>query len=301
MKDFISKMIDKHTKVVLWFCSFIFLFIKGCIPVTSNPQNVLQYFFNIASGVFSSLGVAIIVSLITTYIKNALDYGQFSTKNEKLKQVKTLITSNENTPLDLYKQKFVENIFNLNSKYRDNVVYEAKFFLENDQVCAKTKMSYIENRSLNDAKFNEISVSFDTESSTVNYYKITNPNNVNNSVTIQKEGIKHKTSKAHGDSLIYIDYCKIPTEYQKLSAIMVEKEYTFIGQDHWISYAIFFKQPLTSLHFSLEVEDGLSIKEVTIIGNENLYSKNQTTNKVTLSCNNWLSHHNGFLIIISKV
>lgn len=81
---------------------------------------------------------------------------------------------------------------------------------------------------------------------------------------------------------------------------MIEKESVFIGEDHWISYAILFIRPITTLHFSLTTDDDLSIKEVTIIGNENLYSKHQEEHKVELSCNKWLSNHNGFLIIIGK-
>ncbi len=211
-----KKFFEEHTSLVLSVAGIGLLIIAQLVESLLYPipfiksNTILNYTTVVIKSVFSSMGIALIVGMITTRIKTSYDLSTTLSNKEKLNYLTTLISSNENTLIDLYKRQIVKDTFNFTSTYRDNVVYEANVYIEGGKVYAKTKMNYTEYRSPKDKKFEEIKTIFDKPNSKILYYKITNPDNVNDNVTISQEDIKERTTKAHGDSMIYEKYCSVP-------------------------------------------------------------------------------------------
>lgn len=272
------------------------------LPIVKSTP-FLHWCVIIISKICASIGLALVVGYFTNRIKTSEIIESYinMTKQQKNKILELLVDSKNDNALGTYKKNLIEDVLEYNSKYRDNVTYNARVFEMNNIVYAETTMNYIEYRSLNDNElFSELRTTFDSSNSKVEYYKITHPDNVNDYVIIKEDQIKLRNTKAHGDSLIYEQYCEIPERFRKLPYLCIEKKYIFTGEDHWINYTIMFARPLIKMSFTLTIEKDLSFKEVTVIGNENLYSKSQDDHSITFTSTKWLSHYNGFSIIIAK-
>lgn len=264
-----------------------------------NENGVLHWIISIFSMLCSSIGLALVICFITNKINSVETIISYSrmTKNQKKKVINTLIpTENE---FSNYKKLSVTKILNLKDTYKTNVVYNVEVSVDNDTVIATTTMTYKEYRYSD--QFNEVKAKFDSSESYIKYIKIINPDNPNDFDLIESKSIKKNKYKANGCEMEFEQTGKLSHIYKNKKCLNIEKEIFFKGYDHWISYALLFETPISDVNFNLSViSPELTIKEVTIFGDNDSYSKKQTDKSVKLTSSKWLSNNNGFLIIISK-
>ena len=61
-----------------------------------------------------------------------------------------------------------------------------------------------------------------------------------------------------------------------------------------------FMRHSLGVNFRFTTTDGLIIKEVTIFGDDKLYTKVQKEDTLSINSTKWISSNNGFSIIIAK-
>lgn len=291
---------NKYKAFLAW--GFILVLLGVIFKLNISPYIENAFFklvLEIISNIISSVGTALIIGYITSLVKISENIKDQLSKKGKQKVIMEILDLPDE--MSKYKRDKVKSLMNMESEYRTNTVYNAEAFLEHGVVSVKTTMSYTEhNRNKNNKDGDKIFVRFDYDTSKINYIKISNPDNSNDSVLFTPDKIVYNQKEAHGDGLIYEGYCKIPKKYQDMPTLNIEKQYTFIGEDHWVSYGIILSHLTNGINFNLNYSKELTIKEVTIFGEENLYSKKQTSTYVNIKSTNWLPQYGGFLIIIGK-
>lgn len=267
-----------------------------------TKRKAILYAVTGMSKIASSIGLALIVGFFTAKIKINEKLNDNVSIHKKSEIINELMVNGDQ--LDEFKKTQANNILNLKCRFRTNVNYHVNISIKKDEnqheyVVAETIMEYIEHNSKED--FERISTYFDDEKSYVEYIKVSDPKNINESFEYKNEHIHTNRVNAYSNDLQYESYCNINKKLRKLDNIHVEKKYVFIGQDHWITYGLIFQCPTNGVNVSITAENGLKIKESTFFDDTISYSKTQTSsNHMMITSNQWLTNHSGFLIVISK-
>lgn len=243
-----------------------------------------------------AFGSGLIVAYFGTIIKVSDKISEMLSKSGKEKIINETIGFEEQ--LSDYKQKRIKDIISLNEEYRTNTVYHAFAYVKDNQVVVETILSYTV--YLPEKEIEPIKVRFDTDTSVVNYIKITNPQNSNDSITFEEKDLSYTQTGAHGDGLIYEWSCDIPKRFKKCKCVNIEKKYTIYGEDHWVNYGIIFQHITEGLSFMLTLSQGLTIKETTICEKPNVFSVKYTPKGIIFRAEQYLSRYGGFSIIITK-
>lgn len=253
----------------------------------------------ILSKLFSSVGLALIVSFITANIKKNEEVMKILSKTNK-KEVATELAKQDNE-MDEYKSLLIDEIFELPLRFRTNVNVNMTAYL--DKKCGQVKvevlMDFIE---YGQNKEKTLLTCFDNGRDYVEYYNVIDTDNANNSEKITS--ISSRKLKAHGSSFNYEYYVEIPSEFINKKMLKVEKKYCIIGYDHWINTGIIFALPAKNVNITLNLKDGLIIRQDTIIAKENVFSRNYypevNPSSYKLSTNGWISHLDGVIFVIAK-
>lgn len=267
----------------------------GIIEYTKDIP-VLYWVCVIVSKAMSTVGLALIIGCITNKIKYSSDEYSFMDEDQKKKVLETIVSNDGK--LDDYRKQLITQCLDMEERFKTNVSYHVKIFNGDDgKVHANTIMICKEFR---EEDFDNIVIGFDQPTSYVEKVKVYDPDDPNHPKIIDRQSIKATSRTANGSDLEYSKLCKLPEQFKKRDCLSFEKEFVLCGQDHWISYALLFQCPMQGVHFVLETQDGLIIQEVTIFGENDTYSKTQTPTTLTLDSSKWLSHNNGFIIIVSN-
>lgn len=257
---------------------------------------ILSWSISILSKVSSALGLSLAIGFFTEKIKISKNSIKNMTNEDKQELIQQIIT--DENDLSKYKQKNILDIFNYNSSIKLNVKYSVSVFVDEKSgcVCAETLQSYV----IQQGKEKKItnSIYFDNEKSNIQYFKFSNPNDTNDFEKVEQ--IHVEKCQAFGENFEYNNYCYVPKKYLAMDNICVESKYTFYGKEHWISYGVMLQNPTNGIDFELTAKDGLTVKEVMIFEDTNLYSEIKEANKVHISSTQWLSNYSGFTIIIGK-
>lgn len=243
-----------------------------------------------------ALGSGLIVAFFSTKIKISDKISEMLRKSGKEKIIDELLPTKGK--LSNYLHLKIKHFLSFDEEYRTNTVYKVNAMIQDDKVIVETILTYT--MYFDSKKSPIVKMCFDTESSVAEYIKFSNPDNSNDNITIEKEKLSFKKTGAHGDGLIYEYSCLIPKKYRKCEYINIEKKYTFSGEDHWINFGIIFQHLTQGLDFSLTLSDELKINEITIFEDQNIFSKKQTDNLLSITTTQWLSRYGGFSVLIAK-
>lgn len=262
---------------------------------------VLVWVLTVISKILSTVGLSIVIGHFTAKIKMSEKIEDIFSSKQKVDIINNLIC--EGNKLDEYKKSILANMRKSKSNYRTNVVYKLHVYKDKTEkiVCSNIRISYVEHRV--EKGVDSIISYFDRDETETKFIKISNPDNLNDSVILKSDKIKKEKSTAFSSDLEYTHKCIIPKRFKRMEKLVIEKEIVFKGQDHWINCAMIFMCPHHGISFTLNTEDGLVIKEDTIFGDNQSYSKEfskEKPNTITLSSNSWLSGYHGFSIIVAE-
>lgn len=298
-----------NTGIRLLCIGLVFLLINtwlelGVISNNSNATNPLPDWSVLAlttvSKLLSAVGTALIIGFITNYIKvKYIDDYKTLSEFQVFEHVKKIVSrfSKDKEHLIGYKEKSISKILRDYPNCRTNVRYNVDAYIENGKVFTRTFIIYDEHK--ND-RFDRISNFSDDAHIDVKSIKISSLDNSNTSEELCS--IKENEHKAFCRAKKFEKYADIPSSFQMMDSIHVEKEIIIAGEDHWQSYAAIFLTPSRGVSFALSTRDGLEIKDVIIFGDDGSFSMtiNEHKNNVLINSSSWVSANNGFFILIAK-
>lgn len=264
----------------------------------NGMYNVAKWGLSILSSVLLAVGLALIISVITNRIeKNSADYSCVS-KNEAINIIDSIMSNSKNKDFNEYKSEQVRKIMETQNNIRTNTTYNIQIYVKDGKVYAKTTQSFIEWKTSDN--FGRISNFSNSENMIIESVKISDPNNSYINEKFVYKDIKKENSTVFGEDLKFERFVEIPDKFKNNDSLLIEKVFTIIGEDHWLNYALMFMRPSLGVNFRLTTADGLIIKEVTIFGDDKLYTKDQKEDTLSINSTKWISNNNGFSIIIAK-
>lgn len=264
----------------------------------NGMYNVAKWGLGILSSVLLAVGLALIISVITNRIeKNSADYSCVS-KNEAISIINSIMSNSYNKDFNEYKSEQVQKIMETQDNIRTNTTYNVQVYVKNGKVYAKTTQSFIEWKTSDD--FGRISNFSNSENMIIESVKISDPNNSYINEKFVYKDIKKENSTVFSEDLKFERFVEIPDKFKNNDSLLIEKVFTIVGEDHWLNYALMFMRPSLGVNFRLTTTDGLIIKEVTIFGDDKLYTKDQKEDTLSINSTKWISNNNGFSIIIAK-
>ena len=248
----------------------------------------------------SAIGIALIISYITSYINSKyIDGYKALSDQQAFEHTKAIVSrfSRDKEYLMEYKNASVLKVLNNYPNCRTDVRYSVEAFVTDNKVHTRTFLSYNEYKT---DGFYRISNYSDDQGIQVKNIKVSAIDNTNASQGL--DNVKEEEHKAFSQSKKYEKYVDIPPNFQKMDAIHVEKELVITGEDHWQSYAAIFLTPSRGVSFSLNARDGLKIKDVIIFGDDGSFSitLNEQRNTVNITSSSWIAADNGIFVLIAK-
>lgn len=268
------------------------------IALDNEGYNVLKWISVIVSNVCLALGLSLIISVITKWVeKSQIDYRNLSIQ-EATNIIGDIVSNTDDSNLNAYKKERALKIYNINYNIRTRTAYNVEVYIENNRVCAKTNQIFLEHKT--SGNFSKIANYSNSESMIIESIKISDPSDTNNSKIFKNNDVKIRNITAFSEELRFERFVEIPEEFKDKDLLLIEKEFVLIGEDHWLNYALMFMRPSLGVNFNLVTRDNLIIKEVTVFGDDNIYSKDQKDNRLVLNSTNWIANNNGFSVIIAR-
>lgn len=316
----------RQFKQYRWFHFFSKWFFIGLVCIAAGvivdafwrPQEnpLLEAVSRVVPGVLSTMGIALLMGSIFDFSKNSEHFMKFVT--DLLSNIvvsKTFLTTmtdrSKEEALSLILRptdKQIEQYPNINAffkkrikefstmfdiNFKTNVNLEVKAYKKDGKVYCETTMTQTIYK-IGD-KFQDVKVIFEKAGSETKNAVILPPVGKEVTPNISKEefesgGIKYT-------SYIY----NIPEELCKYDHLVVKRTMVEPGFDHWINYYWQSTTPYEGVIFSLDCEEGLTIKDHMIFDNKAAYHVVCSNNKrrLEITSSQWLDTDTGFVVTVS--
>lgn len=208
----------------------------------------------------------------------------------------------KNDGLDEYRIKQLKSITSDWSVFRINGSYSGEAYKEDGIVFFSAVIKYQLKFNCGVADYIEKTfVSEDTAE--VSYVKFSNPDNPNENCIIPQRDLSKKRTTANGTSFEFLYETKVPTEFEHLNLINVEKKMVFKGSDHWVNSGWLNSLPTQCFNISINCKDGLIIKEKMIFDSTDTYflsTEEACVDRFIAYTYQWANPFTGFVVTIGE-
>lgn len=330
MSDNIFKKIFKS----FLFYGIICLLTSALIDSLLKPLNIiettkiLEILVSIASIMFSSLGVGLIIGFFVDMVRGSKEYIDFIDKRlyqtiikkDFLKQlsdqsntnmIMSLIETKDNYFIDnknahKYLENKINNLYSISKlSFRTNFTYNADIFFDKtkNKVCQKTTIRYRLHKT--DGKFAPIKTCFDKLDSYIEKIEVSCGEGKNKKYRkYDKKQSPFKLSDVNDAMLGYNEYInirEIDDIFQNESSITITKTIVEYGYDHWLNCAWISLNPTFDFSVNIKCRDNLKIKEYILFDDSNLFTNIESDeSSFCLTSDTWLDSYTGFSLTISN-
>lgn len=279
----------------------------------------MQYIINLTSQFFQSVGVAILVANIFTFILGTEEFVTYI--REKLVNIvvsKEFISKlNQDEQRNLlrmvlkpakelsaiysgitsYFDQYIEDSMKLfESTYRGHMKIDAIASYDEDKKIMQVLMEvdYIVYKTSD--KFEPIILGLEDPSSEHIETIIRGSGNLEERLT-NENAVKVDIDDPTMNQMLEL---KIPEKFNSLSHINVSRKIIERGSDHWQSFSYKTVKACDQVTISLRCDDGLEIKNCSTYGVQSKYSIDKSKSRVKVTYNDWLSPGFGVNIIVAK-
>lgn len=303
-----------------WFFISIILIVSGLAASGNTFDNsMLKYLFDLFSQLLQSVGLAILVANIFTFIMGTDQFMKYV--REKL--VSIVVSKEFISKLSLEEQRNllkivlkpakelsaiysgISNYFNqyiedsmvlFDSTYRGHMKIEAVASMDNDKSCVQIEMDvdYLVYKTSDE--FEPLILGLEDESSEHVETTIRGAGNLEVKLT-NDDAIAMDIDDPTMSNMFKI---KIPEIFNHLSHINVSRKLIERGSDHWQAFSYKTAKACDQVTISLRCEDELEIKNCSTYGVQNKYSIEKSASRIKVGYSDWLSPGFGVNIIVSK-
>ena len=277
----------------------------------------------LASDVFSTIGVALLLGSIFDFAKNSEDYTRFIsntikdtiitkdflerlTEEEKKNVLKAVaVPSNpqleQYSSIGTYYKKSIDSFIDLCKKpFKTNISINIVAKIKDGKVICEGDVSYRRYRV--GEKYQPIETSFpQSDSEMINNY-ILLPDGSRYDLVAEKDIKPADDADLKREKLNKKYFTIIPENLNHHPYITLCKTIKEIGNDHWIAFNWTSLTACDGISFNLVCQDDLIIKTHKVFDNPRLYeiNLNEEKSKITIVSTSWLNEYTGFSLIISK-
>lgn len=310
VKNFFSK----------WFYISIILILIGLVlSDIESTHKSHQYLFNLASNLLESIGIAIFVANIFTFVIGTEEFLKFI--REKLvgivvsKDFIAKLNQDEQRGLlhmvlkpaqelssvysgisDYFNQYIDDSLCLFDTSYRGHMVLDAVASYNCEKKCIQVEFDL-------DYVIYKVSDEFDSlklglEDERFQHIKtvIKGSGDLKSELTDDDA----KTIEINDPTLAKMCEIKVPDKFNKFSQINISRKIIEYGEDHWQVFSYKTIKACDQLTVVLRCEDGLIIKKCSTYGVQDRFSIEQEDKKVKISYNDWLSPGFGVNIMVAK-
>lgn len=303
-----------------WFYLSIILILIGLILSGLKIENSLgQYVLVLVSQLLQSIGIAILVANIFTFILGTEQFVNYI--REKLVSiviskdfVSNLNQSEQRNLLKMvlkpakelsamysgitsYFDQYIEDSMKLfDSTYRGHMRIDAVASYDEERGCMQVLMEvdYIVYK-ISD-KFEPIILGLEDPSSEHLETIIRGSGNIEELLTNDNA----ENIESEDPTMNQMLELKIPEKFNALSHINVSRKIIERGSDHWQSFSYKTAKACDQVTISLRCDDDVEVKSCNTYGVQSKYSIEKTESRVKVTYNDWLSPGFGVNIIVAK-
>lgn len=303
-----------------WFYFSIILILIGLIANGLKSENLLfQYILTLLSQLFQSIGVAILVANIFTfiigteqfvkYIREKLvnivvskDFVSKLNQDEQRNLLKMVLKPARElsaiySGISSYFDQYIDDSMRLfDSTYRGHMKIEAIASYDKEKECVQILMEvdYLVYKVSD--KFEPIILGLEDASSEHIETVIRGAGNLEEKLT-SNDAVSMDVDDPTMKQMMKIE---IPEKFNNLSHINVSRKILERGSDHWQAFSYKTAKACDQVTISLRCEDDLEIKNCSTYGVQSKYSIEKNEHRVKVTYNDWLSPGFGVNIIVSR-
>lgn len=307
------------------YIGFIFILCSAIISLLNGyvTNELLKWPIEIASDLFSTIGIALFIGAIFDMAKNSSAFVEMISKilsnivisktflktlsNEDKRQSLEIILKPSGNQLQQYSN--IENYFQkkvdettamFDTNFKTNLNIKVDVYRNNDKNCIESKsvLSYRIYKINN--KFRPIETWLEMPDSEITATKIYYGDKIR---SINKDDMKPINKEDSLSNTPYVKtYIEIPDEMHTAPYLTIQYEIIERGQDHWTNYHWSSLTPYDGINFTLSCKDNLMIKEHFLFDNANNYNVDISEHKdeISILSTIWLNQHSGFTITVAN-
>lgn len=318
---------EKKYEKKRWYNFFSKWFFEGLIciclsiiiTVCINPQHiVLKSIISIISGIFSTVGIALMLGAIFDFTKNSITFTNIIcdiltevvisktfletlAAEEKENVLKSILKPTDYqiekySNIEAFFKKRVsewEKMFDIN--FKSNVVLNIIAYEDIDQGKVFCKTDLTQTIYKFGDKFKPIEVIFEKEGSISQDVYILPPDG-------EEKKIDGEESKLKSGGIDCTKYTyQIPEEFEQYDRLTIKRIMIEPGNRNWINYYWQSLTPYESLNCTITCEGSLSIKDYMIFDNKAYYHVTGDENHLRITSSQWLNADTGFTATIGTI
>lgn len=210
----------------------------------------------------------------------------------------TNLQTEQCSSIDLYYKKSIEKFMHLYDElFKTDLVINVRIVKQNGRIVAKGDLTHKIFKV--NGKFRPIKTTFEHKDCCID-----------NSYIIFPDGSKAELSNVneinndekHSNIVDAKEYeTEIPEEYQDNPFLTVCREFTEMGNDHWINFHWLSLTICDGIYFKMICEDKITIKDYLVFDNKMCYdiNKKEDGSEIKIISTNWLDCYTGFTITAS--